>query len=83
MTHITAGTEKENAKWRDQANRIAQALKKTSMPEPEIKIGIAFDDAIVRLTLQRADVQRLSVKDLADRIYQQTMLAAQAPKGTA
>ncbi|CAB4223450.1 hypothetical protein UFOVP1670_57 [uncultured Caudovirales phage] len=77
MTHILKGGATENAKWRIQANRIAKELKRQKLPEKSIKVGVAFDDAFVRITMTPEFIRDRTEKQLADHIHDQILTHAQ------
>ena len=78
MTNILKTDIVENAKWRAQANKISGVLKVRTLPQAGIlKIGIAFDDAIVTIPLDTGLIAMSSARVLADHIYSLILTHAQ------
>ena len=77
MTHILNVTAGEKAKWRNQADRIAVELKARRLQmvqaaDPKtgiLRVGVVFDDAVVKIPLDTALISTLSTEALADTIY--------------
>ena len=78
MTYISKSDIVENAKWRAQADKIADLLKGSPVPySSDLKVGIAFQDAIITIPLEAGLITLSSVTVLADHIYSLILLYAQ------
>jgi hypothetical protein len=86
MTFITKPNATELKKWRDQATKAAAALK-AGAAKPQsganfVRAGFAFDDEettlrVIKLDITLADIDQLSVADLAQTIYDGVLMQAQ------
>lgn len=83
MTEIANPSHLE--RWRAQSLKIAQELK--DIPEwkgkDKLKVGIAFDDAIVTIELAVASITAASLEDLAESIFISAVEEVQRKQGQA
>lgn len=80
MTEIRSSTGAQRAKWREQSIRIAKELR-SNPPKPKaedgkIKIGVAFDDAMVTIRLDPEKITTMTQPQLAEEIYRMVIEAS-------
>lgn len=77
MTHIYSPDPRETAKWRAQADRAAEAMKKwPPLREDEVKLGFCFDDAVITIVVPSKLINEAPAQELADHIYSAVLKAA-------
>lgn len=85
MTYITSSTGVQRSRWREQASKIAHALKLGQGPLPRedglLHIGVAFDDGMVGIKLDPAVLAAMSRAQLAEHLYQLVLDEAAKPDG--
>ena len=71
MTDILNASQAQRDRWEKQSVLIARELKKNAPAgKPELKIGIAFDDAFVTILLKTDEIKTRTAQQLAHHIYQ-------------
>lgn len=90
MSSLLNPTRADLQKWRLEANRIAELLKRNPpLPkagEDYAVVGIVFNDAVARVELNPAELEKWTEKELADFLHDTVLTEAallREPKGNA
>lgn len=75
MTNIL--DPKMNWKWRKEAERCAVYLKTQGFVMNPMRLGFAFDDAFIKVSITQEEIYDKSVSELAEYLYQLILAAAQ------
>lgn len=85
MTEIKSTTGAQRAKWREQATRIARELRRRQPvakdPDGKLRIGVAFDDGLVKIVLDPTVIDFMTAQQLSEHIYNLVIDEAKKPDG--
>lgn len=76
MTHIFQPKPGEEAKWRVQATKAGEHLKKMALTKEIVKIGFGFDDGVITVEIVASDIRSRTARELGDFIYRIVLYAA-------
>lgn len=83
MTYITSSSGVQRAKWRDQSIKIAHELRRRPPVAQDadgmLRIGVAFDDGLIKIILNPAIIEGKTAQQLAEHIYNLVITEASKP----
>ena len=79
MTSILHPTPLDLRKWRLQAEEAAKHIKAMDVvAKPAIKVGFAFNDSLITVTILTTELKDYPVDAIADRLYKAVLDSARA-----